>query len=490
MVHSENYEVSRSWVIALKTVLVFGNFKAVHLGHFRLFEYAKSLGDSLVVAIKIDERNPSSNDFSESLIASIKFVSRIVKYTDLGELLADINPTIVVRGQEFKNSQDFENDLIQKLGFELVFGSGSTHLSEIDFGENAGSGLLVRDSFKQHIRAKNVHREKLLETIKNFANLRVTVVGDVIIDEFISCQAIGMSQEDPVVVSTPVANSKYLGGAGIVAAHCKAMGAQVRLVSLVGDDDAGHWAERKLSAADISVHFITDKTRPTVVKQRYKNSNHTLFRLTHFRAEEPGYRLLNKLVEVAKPLIEKSDVLIFSDFSYGTLHSTVVNLLQEFVNSLKSRPVITADSQSSSQLGALSKFKGVNLVTPTEYEARIELRNDVDGIAAITQHLGKLLEVDSLILKLGADGVLIGGFQEGNEAIPTDRIPSLNGNPVDVSGAGDSLLAISSLTLASGHELYETALMGSIAAGVQVSRRGNVPIEVHELEQTINEIFL
>jgi bifunctional ADP-heptose synthase (sugar kinase/adenylyltransferase) len=61
---------------------------------------------------------------------------------------------------------------------------------------------------------------------------------------------------------------------------------------------------------------------------------------------------------------------------------------------------------------------------------------------------------------------------------------------VDVSGAGDSLLAIGSLTLASGHDLYETALMGSIAAGVQVSRRGNVPIEVHELEQTINEIFL
>ena len=151
---------------------------------------------------------------------------------------------------------------------------------------------------------------------------------------------------------------------------------------------------------------------------------------------------------------------------------------------------MTADSQSSSQLGSLSKFRGVDLITPTEYEARVELRNEIDGIAVLTQQLGKSLEVNSIVLKLGIDGVLIGGFQAGQESIPTDRIPSLNENPVDVSGAGDSLLSIGSLTIAGGYSLYESALMGSIAAGVQVSRRGNVPIEVSEMEEAIKSIFL
>jgi bifunctional ADP-heptose synthase (sugar kinase/adenylyltransferase) len=150
----------------------------------------------------------------------------------------------------------------------------------------------------------------------------------------------------------------------------------------------------------------------------------------------------------------------------------------------------SADSQSSSQVGSLSKFKGVDLVTPTEHEARLELRNDVDGIAVLTQQLAKDLNINSVILKLGADGVLLGGYKDGKEVISTDRIPSANRSAIDVSGAGDSLLAMSSLAMASGCKLYESAFLGSLSAGIQVSRRGNVPIRMHEVEEFINEVFL
>jgi rfaE bifunctional protein kinase chain/domain len=474
----------------MKNVLVFGNFKAVHLGHFRLFEYARSLGNQLIVGIKVDEDKSANTEFSESLIKSIQFVGKVVKFTDIEKLLDEVEPDVVVRGQEFKNSPDQINELVRNRGIELFFGSGSTHLSEADFREYSGAGISVRGSFKKYIQAKDISREKLQEILKNLQGIRVTVVGDLIIDEYISCQAIGMSQEDPVVVSTPVGNSRFIGGAGIVAAHCKAMGAEVRLISLVGDDDASQWAEQRLSESGIATNFVHDSTRPTVVKQRYKNANHTLFRLTHFRAEEPDQKYLNQLISAIESSITQCDVLIFSDFSYGTLQSNVVKATQDFLRKISVKPIVTADSQSSSQLGSLSKFRGVDLITPTEYEARVELRNEIDGIAVLTQQLGKSLEVNSIVLKLGIDGVLIGGFQAGQESIPTDRIPSLNENPVDVSGAGDSLLAIGSLTIAGGYSLYESALMGSIAAGVQVSRRGNVPIDVSEMEEAIKSIFL
>jgi bifunctional ADP-heptose synthase (sugar kinase/adenylyltransferase) len=91
---------------------------------------------------------------------------------------------------------------------------------------------------------------------------------------------------------------------------------------------------------------------------------------------------------------------------------------------------------------------------------------------------------------LGADGILLGGYKDGKEVMSTDRIPAANRSAIDVSGAGDSLLAMSSLAMAAGCKLYESAFLGSLSAGIQVSRRGNIPIRMTEVEEFMNEAFL
>lgn len=468
-------------------VLVYGHFRSVHLGHYRLFEYARSLGDSLVVAINLENKSEADIRFSESLIRSFPFSVDILRYTELEELVQEVRPDIVVRGQEFKDFKDSDNDLFKRLGIRLMFGSGNTHLSEENLSEQKHANFSIRDSFREYSRLKGIDSSFLEITLRKFEGKKVTVIGDLVIDEYVSCQAIGMSQEDPVVVSTPVGSTRYVGGAGIVAAHCQALGAKVNLVSLVGDDEGAHWAADKLNKLGISSFLLRDSSRPTVVKQRFKNSNQTLFRLTHFRAEEAETRLLKELANSSIGLLDESDILIFSDFSYGTLHQNVVETIKSVVKA-DSGVLTAADSQSSSQIGSLSKFKGVDLVTPTEHEARIELRNDVDGIAFITQQLAKSLDIGSVILKLGADGVLLGGFKDGREVLSTDRIPAVNQNPIDVSGAGDSLLAVSALALSAGCDLQIAAYLGSVAAGIQVSRKGNVPMQIPEVRQVIQRI--
>jgi len=488
VVHSEDDEESGLRIIVSK-VLVFGHFRAVHLGHLRLFDYARSLGDSLIVAINIEEKTSVDIEFSESMIRSFPFVLEVVKFTQLQELLKRVEPDTVVRGQEFKNRSDQENDLIRRLGIRLMFGSGSTHLSEADLTSNQSSEFSLRESFAQYAILKDFNAKSLKETLQSFSELKVTVVGDLIVDEFVACQSLGMSQEDPLVVSTPIDTTRYLGGAGIVAAHCKALGAEVNLVSLAGNDDAASWAEENLVSQGVNTELIRDRSRPTVVKQRFKNSNQTLFRLTHFRPEEAEASLQESIYNATLELVNDCDLLIFSDFSYATLYPALVSKILDEVRK-RDGLFTSADSQSSSQVGSLSKFKGVDLVTPTEHEARLELRNDVDGIAVLTQQLAKDLNINSVILKLGADGVLLGGYKEGKEVISTDRIPSANRSAIDVSGAGDSLLAMSSLAMASGCKLYESAFLGSLYAGIQVSRRGNVPIRMHEVEEFINEVFL
>jgi len=488
VVYGENNEESRPR-ITLSKVLVYGHFRAVHLGHLRLFEYAQSLGDYLIVAIKTENNSDADIEFSETMIKSFPFTLEVVKFKELQELLTRVNPDTVVRGQEFKNRSDQENELIRRLGIRLMFGSGSTHLSEADLSSSHVSEVLLRESFAKYAMLKDFNANSLKKTLQSFPDMKVTVVGDLIVDEFIACQSIGMSQEDPLVVSTPIDTTRYLGGAGIVAAHCKALGADVNLVSLSGNDEAASWAEKNLASQGIETKFIRDQSRPTVVKQRFKNSNQTLFRLTHYRPEEAEATLQEEIYILTLKLVSDCDLLIFSDFSYGTLHPVLVSKILDQARNIDGL-MTAADSQSSSQVGSLYKFRGVDLVTSTEHEARLELRNDVDGIAVLTQQLAETLKTNSVILKLGADGVLLGGYKNGNEILLTDRIPSANRRAVDVSGAGDSLLAMSSLAMTAGCNLHESAFLGSLTAGIQVSRRGNVPIRIHEVEQFIDEVFL
>jgi rfaE bifunctional protein kinase chain/domain len=298
-----------------------------------------------------------------------------------------------------------------------------------------------------------------------------------------------MSQEDPIVVSTPISSTRFMGGAGIVAAHCKALGAKVNFVSLTGDDELATWAQNYMDEVGVETRLIRDSNRPTVVKQRFKSANQTLFRLTHFRSEEADKALMEKLIESTLSLVDKSNILIFSDFVFGTLHPYVVSKINEVARN-NGNIFIAADSQSSSQVGALFKFREIDLVTPTEHEARLELRNEVDGVAVLTQQIARELNANSVILKLGADGVLLGGFINGREVSTTEAIPSANLQAIDPSGAGDSLLAASTLAMSCAQNLQESAFLGSLAAGIQVSRRGNIPIKVSDFENVIGRIFL
>ena len=146
---------------------------------------------------------------------------------------------------------------------------------------------------------------------------------------------------------------------------------------------------------------------------------------------------------------------------------------------------MVADSQSSSQTGNIARFKGMDLIVPTEREARISLRNNEDGLIVITDQLSQDANSKYIILKLGAEGILIEDCDAKSPSKSkewfTDKLTSFNRNPVDVAGAGDSLLVGSALTLAVRGNIWEGALLGSIMAAIQVSRVGNIPIKYKEL---------
>jgi sugar/nucleoside kinase (ribokinase family) len=171
-------------------------------------------------------------------------------------------------------------------------------------------------------------------------------------------------------------------------------------------------------------------------------------------------------------------VLIFSDFNYGCLPQQLVNGL---IKIAKDNGVITAaDSQSSSQIGDIGRYQNMDFLFPTEHEARISLRNHDDGIVVLSQKLAKISKAKNIILKLGSEGALL-HLDDGTGVNKTDRLAPLNLSPIDVAGAGDSMLISTMMSIVAGGNVWQAACIGGVASALQISRIGNIPLQKNEL---------
>ncbi len=155
--------------------------------------------------------------------------------------------------------------------------------------------------------------------------------------------------------------------------------------------------------------------------------------------------------------------------------------------SLENRIFTAADCQTSSQNGDISKYCGASLLTATEREARSGFHSELDGLVTVIRKITETLKIGNVFLKLGGEGVLIDSIANQDRNFAVDQVPALSKNVRDVSGAGDSMLAISSLAFGLEESIEIAAVLGSIAASIQVERTGNVPITIKELVDRIQK---
>jgi rfaE bifunctional protein kinase chain/domain len=477
-----------------KNVLVTGNFNVLHAGHLRLFKFAKECGEQLLVGVNSDRIAGDGSYVHESLrlecVHNSNWVDEAFLVDDLIEDVIDrIRPDIIVKGKEHESSFNPELAAINKFGGKLLFSSGETVFSSIDlirksFYDPIINGIqLPREFLSQHA----IQADKLRSLIHHFGNLKVCVIGDLIVDEYITCQPLGMSQEDPTIVVTPIDSTRFLGGAAIVAAHAAGLGASVQFISVTGNDVSHDFSARELSKAGVNTHLLKDISRPTTLKQRYRSSGKSLLRVSHLHQGAISLDLQDEIMSIVERVLLNADVLVFSDFNYGCLPQLLVD---KIIAIAKERGVmLAADSQSSSQMGDINRFQSMDLICPTEREARISTRNREDGLVVLTEQLRAQSKAKNILLKLGEEGLLIhAGSSSESDKWLTDRIGALNLNPKDVAGAGDSLLIASTMAIVSGGSIWEAAVIGSIAAALQISRVGNTPLHAKELLKELDEL--
>ncbi len=477
-------EISLIAGIESKIVFVSGNFNIVHPGHLRLLRFAAECGQFLVVGV--NNKDSVGAILPEELrlegVSSISFVNYTFILEDAPEdFIMALKPDIVVKGTEYEFKDNAEHKAVEGYGGKLLFSSGDITFSSLDllrkeFSDfNRSTIVKPKDFLNRH----NVKIPDLREIVFKWKTLKVVVIGDLIVDEYITCDALGMSQEDPTIVVTPVDSIKFAGGAGIVAAHVAGLGAEAIFFSVTGKDQTAEFAKAKLDAYGVHTHFFEDDNRPTSLKQRFRANGKTLLRVSHLRQHDITKDLSARMFEAIKTKLDTANLVIFSDFNYGCLPQVLVD---EVVDYCKARNILmVADSQSSSQLGDVSRFKNMELITPTEREARLALRDFDSGLAFLSETLINKTIAKNIIITLGNEGLLI-HTSDNEEKYLTDRLPALNTSPKDVAGAGDSFLVCCSLSLAVGANIWKSSYLGSLAAACQVGRIGNIPITTKDIE--------
>ena len=475
-----------------RSVFVSGTFNIVHPGHLRLLRFAAECGDYLVVGV-LSEKLSSNAQLSQTTrlegVKAISWVDHAFLLHDPPEdFIAALRPTVVVKGREHENTENPELAAVRAYGGQLLFGSGDTTFSSLELLRNetelVNHSSIIRP--KEFIERHGLSIASLSSVLDEMRSLKVCVIGDTIVDDYVQCDPLGMSQEDPTIVVTPILTERFVGGAAIVAAHARSLGARsVDFISVSGDDDTSRFLDEKLESYNVSVRMIRDRSRPTTLKQRYRAGNKTLLRVSHLRQHKISKTLQQQVLDHVLEALNHVDLVIFSDFNYGVLPQELVD---EIAKECHSRNIMmVADSQSSSQIGDVSRFRGAALITPTEREARIALGNYEDGLVVLAEALRQRSRAENVVITLGTEGLLIHAKTARKGQWLTDRLSALNTAPKDPAGAGDSLLVCTSMALALGRSIWESIYLGSLAAACQVGRIGNIPLESSELRVELNK---
>lgn len=472
-----------------RLVFISGIFNVVHSGHLRLLNFAAECGDFLVVGVHRDGVAgcvvPQHLRLESTQSISVVDCAFIME-SSVEQIIAGLRPDVVVKGKEYEEADNPEQAIVDEYGGKLLFGSADVRFSSLELLRNELSQLNL-STVQKPLGFLERHKFTLPDleaTLAAMAKLNVLVVGDLIVDEYVTCEPLGMSQEDPTIVVTPLASERFIGGAGIVAAHARGLGARSGFVSVVGEDDIAAFAAEKLGSYGVEHHLIADPTRPTTLKKRYRAREKTLLRVNHLRQHEITKDLIASFLERAIPLIEAADLVIFSDFNYGCLPQSLVDAVGAHCGDRGI--MMAADSQASSQFSDVSRFRNMRLVTPTEREARLAVRDFSSGLVQLTSKLQAAAAAENVLMTLGSEGVFIQtSGKPGPDGLLTDRLPAMNTAPRDVAGGGDSMLVGAAMALAVGAPIWPAAYIGSLAAACQVGRVGNVPLRADELIEEI-----
>jgi rfaE bifunctional protein kinase chain/domain/rfaE bifunctional protein nucleotidyltransferase chain/domain len=475
-----------------------GCFDIVHPGHIQHLQFARSLGDVLVVSVSADRhvnkgvaRPLIPDDLRAASVAALECVDYVYVNAEptAVELLAALRPDVYVKGSEYERSADSrflaERETVIRHGGRVVFSDcGVVYSSTALIGSLSGPDRL-RDEKLARLRERHgLTDTHLSDLLARGRGMRVVVVGDYILDRYHFCDATGVAGEGPMLSLRALHETDFDGGAGVVALHLAGLGARPVLVSALADDEDARRAELRLAAAGVDLRCSRPR-RQVVTKHRYLVDHSKLFKVDAGAAAPADSGEEARVAERLLQAAEGADAVVFADFGYGII---TAGLLDRVLPLLRARvPVLAADV--SGNRGSLLRYHGVDLLCPSEREAREAQHDFSGGLGAVAWNLLSATGARQAIITLGKQGLVTFERDEHSaaERLRSEYLPALCPQGLDALGCGDALLATATLTLCAGGSLQAAALLGSIAAAVEVQEVGNVPVTAERIRRYLGK---
>jgi len=321
----------------------------------------------------------------------------------------------------------------------------------------------------------------MLERIPDFSKVRAFVVGDVMLDRYVHGRVRRISPEAPVPVFNSEDVSCSAGGAANVALNCAALGCRVRLVGAVGSDEDGDSLGRILDNAGVKRHFSFARSSRTTCKTRFVVDGKQILRMDHDGIVRWREREGERFVRWASCQLKHVDILLLSDYGKGILSDSVCRGL--ITAACRAGIPVVVDPKGRD----FDKYRGATLIKPNLKEFCDVTGCAVDALSSLWQEdvsccavrLGKKLSAGSVVVTLGDKGMLCVPVVRGAKPL---YLPTEAKEVFDVSGAGDTSMAVLSAALAAKASLAEAVRLANVASGIAVAKSGTTVVSAADLE--------
>ncbi len=317
--------------------------------------------------------------------------------------------------------------------------------------------------------------------IERISGQTVLCIGDLMLDEFVYGEVSRVSPEAPVPVITAKRDEKIIGAAGNVARNIASLGARCLFVSVVGADETGNAMKAALAAfrKTIEPHLVVDRSRPTTRKVRFVSEHYSshLLRADWEVAAPVDAEVEAELVSLAEAMLPRVGAVVISDYAKGTLTPRVIRAVIDGARAL-GKPVVVDPKALDYAI-----YRGATVITPNRKELGEATRRPVGTaaeLAAAAAELARMVESDAVLVTLSQDGMLL-----HVDRAPPIHVPAYPVKIRDVSGAGDTVVAVLATLLALGADFESGMRAANAAASVVVGKPGTATVSAMELRARI-----
>ena len=319
------------------------------------------------------------------------------------------------------------------------------------------------------------------ETLLRFSNARIAVLGDVMLDRFVTGEVRRISPEAPIPVIRMLNESLALGGAGNVASNIVRLGGHAALIGVVGDDEAAKAVEAAtMRELRLSSALVRETGRRTIVKTRFAAQGQQLLRVDEESVHDIDCSSADRLLKALESELGQIQVLVCSDYAKGALTCSVLSRAISMARERGVRVIVDPKAQD------LTRYAGATVITPNAHEASRATAiacDDDEGVAKAARKIADLVGCEAVVVTRGGEGMTILSREGGRDDVA--HLTTEARDVHDVSGAGDTVTAVLALGAACGVSIQDAARLANIAAGIAVTKVGTCPVEAAELARAL-----